>query len=197
MVSEQAVLNRALFGAYFTQAGLQTCVSELLGRFEQYAALSPDTSPVDDREDCANEDPDVASICCRTDRVDMDSFSFSIFPTACNVVDVVDACIEDATSFAEEKFGNAPEIELVFAGTTGTEPRVNVVAPYLYFSVMETLKNSIVATAEKFGTLDIQDAPPIQVLATVFFRNLVCCLQCRCALKQANILDDRSSFSHA
>ena len=193
----QESMNRALFGAYFTQAGLQTTVSNLLARADSVGCTTMDESKTGvqthpspaKQTEVDKEREDVLRICRCADKADTSDVSFITLPGFTNVEDVVDVCGDDATAFAEEKFGYSPAIERlcrVSGGfcpppaattattatntTTSTEKGINVVAPYLYFTLMEVLKNSLVATAERYGTLDIEDAPPIQVRRPSAFR---------------------------
>ena len=102
---------------------------------------------------------------CRFDPLsaDNDQHSFSTLVTGTSVPDVISTCVEIATAFAEEKFGYSPVIEAMTCSGETPADQVDLVPPYLFFTVMELLKNSVVATVDRFGILDIEDAPPIQV----------------------------------
>jgi len=145
----QAAVNNVLFGGYFTQAGLQTVVSHLHQRFEN--SDSPEWK----------DDPDVTNLCKLTSS-ETPASVFSTLLENCELHKVVGFCIDDTIAFAEEKFGYSPIIEHITV-CDETLLEVELVPPFLYFSVMELLKNSVVATVARYGILDVEDAPPIQV----------------------------------
>jgi hypothetical protein len=66
--------------------------------------------------------------------------------------------VEDVSSFSKEKFGVCPEIQIK------GEMDLSMVSPFIEFVTVEVVKNSIKAVIDRYGALDIDDAPPIQII---------------------------------
>lgn len=68
--------------------------------------------------------------------------------------------VEDISSFSKEKFGVCPEIQV-----TGDcqNMSMQVIPPFFEFIAVEVLKNAIKAVIDRYGALDIDDAPPILI----------------------------------
>ena len=74
---------------------------------------------------------------------------------------------ESVRAFAVEKFGAAPEVEVVVAAPASKAASMPlscmVVPEYLQFALSELLKNSVAASVERFGAAALDDAPPVIV----------------------------------
>ena len=66
--------------------------------------------------------------------------------------------VEDVSRFAKEKFGVCPEIQV------RGDMRISMIPPFIEFVTVELLKNAIKAVIDRYGALDIDDAPPIVIL---------------------------------
>lgn len=65
--------------------------------------------------------------------------------------------VDDVSSFSKEKFGVCPEV------LVGGELQLSIIPPFVEFVTVELLKNAIKAVIDRYGALDIDDAPPIQI----------------------------------
>ena len=89
---------------------------------------------------------------------------------AVNLVELVEAGMEDASSFCREKYGASPEMELRRVGHS--QPRDTcLLAPFVAFSLHEVLKNAMGAHVRRVGgdAGRLDDLPPIDV--SVGFHN--------------------------
>ena len=68
--------------------------------------------------------------------------------------------VEDVSSFSKEKFGVCPEISI------SGDLELLIVPPFVEFVTVEVLKNAIKAVIDRYGALDIDDAPPIEIHLT-------------------------------
>lgn len=66
--------------------------------------------------------------------------------------------ISEIDAFTKEKFGACPFIEV-----QGELILYKTIPSLIHFSIFELLKNSILATIEKYGVLNLDDAKPIQI----------------------------------
>jgi len=76
------------------------------------------------------------------------------------LADIVEAAISHCTAVAKQKYGVCPPIKL-----EELEEGIDCLcaAGHVQYIVIELLKNSIRAIVDKFGVLDVDDAPPIVV----------------------------------
>ena len=73
--------------------------------------------------------------------------------------------MEDIAAFSREKHGVSPEIEVrVDEQAEGGSSRV--VQGHVHFIVAELLKNAVVSMVKRYGILDVEDAPPVEVTAS-------------------------------
>ena len=79
-----------------------------------------------------------------------------------NLSDVLNRALADLALLSREKFSVVPPIEL---GAVGVG-RVWASEGLLHFVVFELLKNAVGATINRYGALDVDDAPPIRIAAT-------------------------------
>ena len=79
-----------------------------------------------------------------------------------NLSDVLNRAVEDLALLSREKFGVVPPIEVEALGVG----RVWATEGLLHFVVFELLKNAVGATINRYGALDVDDAPPIRIAAT-------------------------------
>jgi pyruvate dehydrogenase kinase 2/3/4 len=78
--------------------------------------------------------------------------------------EILAEAISHTTSISKQKYGVCPEIELT--GVGGANAQATVIGSYVSYIAIELLKNSVRATVERYGELNVDDAPPITVLVS-------------------------------
>jgi hypothetical protein len=86
--------------------------------------------------------------------------------TSCVLADLIGNCVVDVSAHCIEKTGATPEFEICeLKGSNITLPYA--VEGYLYFLVCELLKNCVGSMVKRYGPLQLEDAPPVQVNVTI------------------------------
>jgi hypothetical protein len=86
-----------------------------------------------------------------------DSSEKGLLASNVNVGHFMERVAEDVSSFSKEKFGVCPEI------TIKGNLNILMIPPFIEFVTVEILKNAIKAVIDRYGALDIDDAPPIEI----------------------------------
>lgn len=94
-----------------------------------------------------------------------DGTSRAVVEDGCDLIALTRAACADAELAAREKHGDAPAIivEEPAAGVVGAARRCCTVPSYVFFCLMELLKNAAGAHVQRYGVLDLCDAPPVSV----------------------------------
>ena len=89
------------------------------------------------------------------------------FPLAsrCGLRAIVEHTADLARGMCGEKYGDAPHVSVVVDGSSHPSADVEVVAvaAHVHFVLMELLKNSMKAVIDRYGVLQLHDAPPIAI----------------------------------
>jgi signal transduction histidine kinase len=78
--------------------------------------------------------------------------------------EILAEAISHTTSISKQKYGVCPEIELT--GVGGVNAQATVIGSYVSYIAIELLKNSVRATVERYGELNVDECPSIKVLVS-------------------------------
>ena len=91
------------------------------------------------------------------DLVTIDALDRGLTTSSVSLHEFIERVSENVMSFAKEKFGVSPEIFVK------GDANVEIFPPLIEYVTVEIAKNSIKAVVDRYGALDIDDAPPIEV----------------------------------
>lgn len=86
-----------------------------------------------------------------------DAPEVGLTPTDVELRPFIERISRNVGSLSKEKFGVCPDIQI------HGDLHITIIPPTVEFAIVEILKNSIKALIDRYGALDIDDAPPIEV----------------------------------